>query len=163
MMRIIDKYRKEAYDLNATNYNKEVTWRHAILESIFRPEVTIPGKTPLSHLHPDIDKLHLPPGILIADWRKYQVEDHPALVRFQQRCHAAGLHDPWLRNYAFHFYPNKLPHHSNMRMITTGLGFGVCAAFVLYAAEKIYDQFYPTTYIHTEEYLKKHGTDGAHH
>lgn len=162
MKRIIDKYRKEAYDLHVGTYNKEVTWRHAILEAVFRPKIKVPGKEPTSHLHPDLDKLHLPSGVLMPDWRKYQVEDHPALVNFQKRCHAAGLHDPWLRNYAFQFYPNNMVYHSRFAFMTTGLTFGVCAAFVIFCAEKVYDQFFPITYPHTKEYLEKHGNDGHH-
>lgn len=163
MSRIIEKYRKEAYDLQVSHYNKYTTWRHAILESIFRPVIKVPGKDPLSHLHPDLHKLHLPDKVLMPDWRKYQVEDHPALVAFQKRCHASGLHDPWLRNYAHRFYPNMNDVRSRMAVVTKGLSFGFCAAVVVFGIEKIYDHFYPTIYPHTKEYIEKHGTGGHHH
>lgn len=162
MNRIVEKYRKEAYDLQVNNYNKHVPWRHAILEAIFRPVIKVPGKEPLSHLHPDLHKLHLPHGVLMPDWRKYQVEDHPALVRFQKRCHAAGLHDPWLRNYASNFYPNMCDVQSRFAVVTTGLGWGLCAALIIFSAEKIYDHFFPKTYQHTKEYIAKYGTGGHH-
>lgn len=163
MSRIIDKYRKEADYLFHNSYNKYPTWRFAILESIFRPQMKIPGKEPMSHLHPDIDKLHLPENVYIADWRKYRVEDHPALVNFQKRCHAAGLHDPWLRNYAFQFYPNMMYRRSRLAVVTTGLGFGVVAGGLIYIAEKVYDHYNPTTYVHTPEYIAKYGPGERHH
>ena len=160
---IIERYKKEAYDLYVGNYNKYVGWRQAILEAIFRPKVVVHGKEPMSHLHPNIDKLKLPHGVYIADWRKYRVEDHPALINFQKRCHAAGLHDPWLRNYAFQFYPNKYFHRSRFAFVTQGLTFGIVAASVLFISEKVYDKYFPTIYPHTEEYIAKYGTGERHH
>lgn len=163
MKRIIDKYRKEAYDLYVGNTNLlNPPWKLAILEAIFKPKVVVPGKEPLSHLHPDIDKLHLPEDALIADWRKYRVEDHPMLVNHQKRCHAAGLHDPFLRNYAWQLYPNTMVNRTKTRVITMGCGFGFVTALFLYIAERIYDHYYPMEYLHTEEYLKKHH-GGDHH
>ena len=138
MGNIIEKYRQESYHDFHHRYAKRSSWRAAILESIFRPEMQIPGgKTPMSHLHPDIHKLHLPEGVYIADWRKYKVEDHPALVNFQKRCHAAGLHDPWLRHYACQFYPNQMHRRSILSLVTTGLGFGVVAAAGIFYTEKL--------------------------
>lgn len=158
---IIDKYRKEAdYFMNHT-YHRRPSWREAILESIFRPKVKLPeGKGPMTHLHPDLKKLHLPEGIYISDWRKYKVEDHPALVNFQKRCHAAGLHDPWLRNYAHSFYPNNRVYRSKMAFITQGFSFGLCAGVGIYLLERVYYHFRPPHLEHSEEYLKAHG---GHH
>lgn len=163
MSRLIEKYRKEAHDLQYGDYNRTVSWRHAILEAIFRPEIKVPGKEPLSHLHPDIDKLHLPDHVKIADWRKYRVEDHPALMNFQKRCHAAGLHDPWLRNFAYAWYPNMIGQRSRFALITQGCVFGFFAGAAIYIGEKIYDHYFPTIYIHTEEYIEKYGTGERHH
>lgn len=164
MKRFIDKYRKEA-ELSMTEYKTDRTLRQAILESIFSPsmKLTTEGKGPMTHLHPDSDKLHLPPGIHIADWRKYRIEDHPALMKFQARCHAAGLHDPWLRNYACQWYPNMCVKRSRMAIVTIGLGWGFCAGLALYVAEKVYDKFYPTVYQHTPEYTAKYGTEEVFH
>lgn len=154
---IIDKYRKEADDFYNNTLHRDVTWREAILESIFRPTLKLPeGKGPMTHLHPDIKKLHLPEGIYIADWRKYKVEDHPALVNFQKRCHAAGLHDPWLRNYAHMFYPNNRACRSRWAFISTGLGFGFFAGLGLFLTHKTFHYFFPPNYEHSEEYLAAH-------
>lgn len=142
--KIIDKYRKEAYESFEGNYNKDVSLREAILESFFRPikKYRVRGKEPMSHLHPDIDKLHLPEHVYIADWRKYRVEDHPALVNFQKKCHAAGLHDPWLRNYAYQFYPNCYgPGRSVTALVTTGCLTGLCVASAIFACQKAYKYF----------------------
>lgn len=158
MSQIIEKYRKEAHDLFYGSYKAQPTLRQAILESIFRPKMVIPGKEPMSHLHPNMKNLHLPPGVYIADWRKYKVEDHPALVNFQKRCHAAGLHDPWLRNYAFQFYPNMMVYRSKMAFITQGCFLGFLIGAAAWGAEKIYDHYYPMTYAHTKEYIEKYGT-----
>jgi hypothetical protein len=164
MKAIIDKYRKEAWDSFNNDYRANRTIRQAILECIFSPTYKLPeGKGPMTHLHPDSHKLHLPHGIHIADWRKYRVEDHPALVKFQERCHAAGLHDPWLRNYAFRYYPNMVSKRSRMAMATIGLGYGFVGGLVLYLGEKIYDHFYPTIYQHTPEYTAKYGTEEVYH
>lgn len=163
MSRFIEKLRKDAdYHFNH-EYGLYPTWRSAILESIFKPKAKVPGKEPMSHLHPDIDKLHLPENVYIADWRKYRVEDHPALMNFQKRCHAAGLHDPWLRNYAFMFYPNNLVKRSRMALITYGCGFGFVTGGIIFLTEKIYHHFYPPTYAHTPEYIAKYGTAERHH
>lgn len=161
---IIDKYRKEAHYLHEMETQRHVTWRHAILESIFRPVNHVKGKEPTSHLHPDLDKLHLPPHVLIADWRKYRVEDHPGLVAFQKRCHASGLHDPWLRNFCFLMYPNMRSSKSRMAVITTQLSWGFAAACVIFCAEKIYTHYYPRVYQDfTPEYIAKHGSSKHHH
>lgn len=144
--KIIDKYRQEAYRDYYGCYNQLYTWRQAILESIFRPEIEVKGKGPMTHLHPNIKKLHLPHDVHIADWRKYKVEDHPILVNFQKRCHASGLHDPWLRNHAFKFYPNTMGDRSRLRVVTTGWLFGLIAGSTLYILERIYDKYYPTEY-----------------
>ena len=156
--KIIDKYRKEAEMSFLSNYNRHTTWRAAILESIFRPVCKVPGKTDMSHLHPNIDKLHLPHGVYIADWRKYRVEDHPALIAFQKRCHAAGLNDPWLRNFAHGFYPNQLVRKSLTSIATTGMGAGFLIGFSLFLTRKAYLHFFPITYQHTPEYIAKYGT-----
>lgn len=162
--KIVDDLREEAYQAYEGTAQKRLSWRHAILESIFRPTVRLPpGKTPNSHPHPNLAKLHLPEGHIISDWRKYRVEDHPALVNFQKRCHAAGLHDPWLRNYAYAFYPSKMERRSKLAFITTGLGFGIIAGTSLFIAEKIYDHFFPTEYKHTPLYKGDgHGHDKHH-
>lgn len=136
MSKFIEKYRKECYDSYLGNYNKHVSMREAILEAIFRPagKFEVPGgKKAMSHLHPEHDKLHLPENCYIADWRKYKVEDHPALVNFQKKCHSAGLHDPWLRNYAHQFYPNARDARSVTTVVTTGCltGFFVAAAICI--------------------------------
>lgn len=164
MSKIIEKYRKEAeVDFNS-RVKKYPNLRGAILESIFAPEMKLPeGKGPMTHLHPDIDKLHLPHGMYIADWRKYRVEDHPSLMAHQKRCHAAGLHDPWARNFAFNYYPNIMWRRSRMAVATIGLGYGFCCALVLYVGEKVFDHFYPTTYKHTPEYVAKYGTKEVFH
>lgn len=162
--KIIDKYRQEAWDSHNNEYRLHRTLRQAILESIFAPEFKLPpGKGPMTHLHPDLDKLHLPPGIVMPDWRKYRVEDHPALVNFQKRCHAAGLHDPWLRNYAFRWYPNMCTKRSGLALVTIGCTWGFGIAAVLYAGEKVYDHFYPTVYLHTPEYTAKYGNEEVYH
>lgn len=158
MSRIIEKYRQEAWKLYNESYSKRQTWKFAILEAIFRPEMRLPpGKGGMTHLHPDIDKLHLPEGVYIADWRKYRVEDHPALINFQKRCHAAGLHDPWLRNFACHFYPNVIGYRTRFTAITYGLFFGLIVGGLAFTGEKIYDHYFPMTYEHSKEYLEKHG------
>lgn len=163
MRKIIDKYRKEAFDLHVGVYSKTVSWRQAILEAIFRPRMVVKGKEDMSHLHPNIKNLHLPDKVYISDWRKYRVEDHPALMNFQRRCHAAGLHDPWLRNFAYGFYPNKYWYRSKLGFVTQGCltGFGI--ALALYLGEKLYDRYYPYTYQHTKEYIEKYGTGERHH
>lgn len=163
MFKIIEKYRKEAYDLHHGTYTKDVSWRQAILESIFRPKIEVPGKEPMSHLHPNIKNLHLPDKVYISDWRKYRVEDHPALVNFQKRCHATGLHDPWLRNFAYQFYPNNFGPRSRFAFMTQGCLFGFCAGSLIYVGEKIYDHFFPYTYQHSKEYIQKYGTGERHH
>lgn len=160
MSKIIEKYRQQAYDLHVNNYAKYIPWRQAILEAIFMPVPKIPGgKGPMTNLHPNIDKLHLPDGVFISDWRKYKVEDHPALMNFQKKCHAAGLHDPFLRNHAWQFYQNTFTHRSRMAFITRGLGFGLVAGFLIVLGETI---FFPMTYEHTEEHIKKYGTGERH-
>lgn len=164
MGHVVAKYRKEAEDIYNGCYNSSLPWRGAILEAIFKPEMKVPGgKGPLTHLHPDIDKLHLPDGVKIADWRKYKVEDHPALVNFQKRCHAAGLHDPWLRNYAYSFYPNMRYHRSRFAAATNQLTFGFAAACALWVVRKVYLHYYPIDIIHTEEYKAKHAASHGHH
>lgn len=165
MMKIIDKYRKEAETKMNTEYTNRVSLRQAILESIFSPDLKVatPGKGPMTHLHPDSDKLHLPSKVVLPDWRKYRVEDHPALMKFQARCHAAGLHDPWLRNYAFSWYPNMCFKRSRMAIATIGIKHGFCFAAVLYLGEKIYDHYYPTIYQHTPEYVAKYGNEEVFH
>lgn len=163
MSRIINKYRQEAHDLYHGHWKRLPTWRMAILETIFRPKMVIPGKGPLTHLHPNIKNLHIPAGMLIADWRKYRVEDHPALMNFQKRCHASGLHDPWLRNYCHQFYPNQMVHRSRLAFITQGCFFGFFAGGLAFLAEKVYDHYYPMNYVHTKEYVEKHGAGGGHH
>lgn len=165
MKGLIDKYRKEIEASVSGEYKTARTIRQGILESIFAPPMKLAtkGKGPMTHLHPDSHKLHLPAGAHIADWRKYRVEDHPALMKFQARCHAAGLHDPWLRNYAYQWYPNMLFRRSKIAIVTIGLKHGFCFALVLYAGEKIYDHFYPTVYRHTPEYIAKYGTGEVFH
>lgn len=166
MSKIIAKYKKEAYDSYIGNYNKDVSMREAILESIFKPcgKWKVPGKEPMSHLHPNIDKLHLPHGVYIADWRKYKVEDHPALINFQKKCHSAGLHDPWLRNYAHQLYPNvRGPTRSAMALVTTGCLYGFCFAATIYAIENVYFHYYPLEVAHTPEWLAKYGKSHEHH
>jgi len=164
MNKIIEKYRKEASELYDGCYSNDTTWRAAILEAIFRPQYTLPpGKGPMTHLHPDIDKLHLPENIYIADWRKYRVEDHPALVNFQKRCHAAGLHDPWLRNFAHAFYPNQRDRRSYFAFVTRGLAFGFFTALTLFTVRTIYLHYYPIDYPHTPAYIEKYGKGGKPH
>lgn len=163
MSKIIEKYRKEAETLYMGSYSKYQTWRFAILEALFRPQMKVPGKEPMSHLHPNMDKLHFPHGIYMADWRKYRVEDHPALVNFQKRCHAAGLHDPWLRNHAYNFYPNMMANRSRFAFITQGLTFGFVVGGTIFLGEKVYDYYYPMTYIHSKEYLEEQASKGHHH
>lgn len=131
-----DKYRQEAWRNFNERLSPDPTWREAILEAIFRPTMLHPGKEPLSHLHPRIKELHLPEGSYIADWRKYRVEDHAMLQRFQERCHAAGMHDPWLRNYAYQFYNNQVPARSKLRVVTQGFGRGFCIAAILTLGSK---------------------------
>jgi hypothetical protein len=161
---IIEKYRNEAWESFNSEYRTSRTLRQSILECLFSPKFRLPeGKTALTHLHPDHDKLHLPHGIRISDWRKYRVEDHAALVKFQARCHAAGLHDPWLRNYAFQWYPNMCTKRARLPLVTIGMVHGFCMALVVYVGEKIYDQFYPTVYRHTPEYTAKYGTKEVFH
>lgn len=157
LLKLIDKYRKQAQKNYEGRPSHDPTWREAILETIFRPLLKVPGKEPMSHLHPDIKKLHLPHGVYIADWRKYKVEDHPALVNFQKRCHASGLHDPWLRNHAWKFYPNLLYCRSVTRVVTHGCLTGFLIGGTIFLLEKTYDYFYPPEYIHTERY------EGPHH
>lgn len=163
MSKIIQKYKQEAHDRYHGRYRTVPTWRDAILETIFRPRPVVPGKGPLTHLHPNIKNLHIPGGMLIADWRKYRVEDHPALVNFQKRCHAAGLHDPWLRNYCHQFYPNTMGYRSKLAFATQGCLFGFVVGGLAFLAEKTYDHYYPTYYEHTEEYIKKYGHGERHH
>lgn len=163
MGQVVAKYRQEAEDTYTSCYNSILPWRGAILEAIFKPQMKVPaGKGPLTHLHPDIKNLHLPENVYIADWRKYRVEDHPALVAFQKRCHAAGLHDPWLRNYAYSFYPNMRQYRSRFAAITNQLTFGLAAASVLWVAKKVYLNYYPIDLIHTEEYKARHSADHEH-
>lgn len=163
MSKIIAKYRKEAEDRFSSTYQQSPTWRAAFLESIFRPEIRVGGgRAPMTHLHPQHDKLHLPHGIYIADWRKYRVEDHEILVNFQKRCHAAGLHDPWLRNYAHGLYPNEYVCRSITAMVTKQLSWGFTAALVFFIGQKVYLHYYPNVYEHTPEYVEKYGTGELH-
>lgn len=160
MSRILDKYRKEAHDYFNHDYRLHLPWRAAILEAIFKPKAHVPGKDNMTHLHPDIDKLHLPPGVYIADWRKYQVTDHPALMKFQKRCHDAGLHDPWLRNFAYTFYPNYLTGRSRFAVVMNQSGWGFVAALILFASHKTLVYFFPPDYKHSP-WHDEHG-DGHH-
>lgn len=144
-------------------FKYKVTWREAILESIFRPEMVVGGgRAEYTHLHPNLDKLHLPPDIYLSDWRKYRVQDHQILVNFQKKCHANGLHDPWLRNYACGLYPSRRPNRSITRVVTRYMGWGFCAATVLYAIEMTYLKLFPITYDHSPEYIAKYGTGELH-
>lgn len=153
ILNIIDKYRKEAYRDYICNHNNEVTWRRAILESIFKPEFPkIPGKGPMDMLHPDIKKLHLPENVYIADWRKYKVEDHPMLMDFQKRLHTVGLHDPWLRNHAYKFYHNRSGPRSVTRFTTEGIVFGFILGATIFGLEKLYDHYYPSQPLTAAEY-----------
>lgn len=163
MSKIIQRLRKEAVDRMNGEYIRQASWRAAILEAIFRPKMQVGGgRAPMSHLHPDHDKLHLPPGVYFPDWRKYRIEDHPMLVNFQKRCHESGLHDPWLRNYCSGLYPNKTVDRSRFAFITTGLSWGLSAATIFFIGQKIYGHFYPTVYDHTPEYVAKYGTKELH-
>lgn len=154
----IEKYRAEAWKLYNEDYAADPNWRFAILEALFRPGYVVPkGKGSMTHLHPDNHKFHLPEGCNVPDWRKYRVEDHPALIAFQKRCHAAGLHDPWLRNYAYNFYPSK-----TFRRTKFALGFkysfrGILTGFSLYGLYAAYRHFFPTKLLHTPEYTAKYG------
>lgn len=142
VLKFIDKYRQEAWRTMNERVTTEPTWREAILESIFKPEMVHPGKEPMSHLHPRIKELHLPEGSYIADWRKYRVEDHGALKRFQERCHAAGMHDPWLRNYCHMFYNNQVGARSTTRVVTNGCARGFGIAVILTLGAKYFDIFH---------------------
>lgn len=156
IFKFIDKYRQEAWHDYHNRISETPTWRQALLESIFRPSLVVPGKTPMSHLHPRIKELNLPKGMYIADWRKYQVEDHPILVNYQKRCHAMGLHDPWLRNYAHQFYDNNVMARSRMRALTEGFSVGFLIGLGLYLTRITYRHFYPLEVGHTEKYYEKH-------
>ena len=155
----IDKWRKTAENEHSKRYERFPTWRDTILESIFRPEVKVlNGKEPLSHLHPDTKKLHLPPNIRISDWRKYRVEDHPALIEYQKKCHSSGLHDFWLRNTAYNWYPNMVPRRSVIALFTTNLHKGLALAIAIYIPKYIYCDYYKMLeYEHTPDYVEKYG------
>lgn len=161
----IDKWRKTAELEFTRRYARVPTWRDAILESLFHPENQVRnGKTRMSHLHPDIDKLHLPHGVYIADWRKYRVEDHPALVEFQKKCHAAGLHDPWLRNNCHHFYPRRYFAASNMKIVTHQLGKGFLIGLAFWIPKYLYvDYFKLYKFEHTPDYIEKYGHEEVFH
>lgn len=162
IFKLIDKYRREAWESHNTRLANEPTWREAILETIFRPRMVHPGKGPMTHLHPKIKELHLPDHMYIADWRKYRIEDHPILVKFQERCHAAGMHDPWLRNYCFQFYDNQVMARSRTRAVTTGcltgfvLGFGL---HVIMRASERYTNIWGNHHDHDTD----SGSDDGHH
>lgn len=152
----LQKLRDEAHKSRWTASNTP-TWKEAILETIFQPKpYEIPGKGPMDMLHPNIKKLHLPHGMYLADWRKYKVEDHPELVQFQKRCHAAGLHDPWLRNNAFRFYPNMRANRSIMAWICQGATTGIAVGFALWATVKY---LFPPI----EDKYSSHGSGHGHH
>lgn len=162
---ILARYRQEAQDLAFKEYRYPTTYRAAILQSIFRPKYpSVPNKGPMDMLHPDIDKLHLPHGVYIADWRKYRVEDHPALVKFQNRCHNAGLHDHWLKNDCHKFYENTGGgDKSKIAAVTHQMSWGFCAAVILYGIKQVYTHFFPFHYEHTKEYIEKYGPGGKPH
>lgn len=160
---IIEKYRQEAVDSFSGDYIRRPTWRAAFLEAIFRPEMKVGGgRGRMTHLHPDQDKLHLPHNIYLPDWRKYRVEDHPMLVNFQKRCHAAGLHDPWLRNYAHGLYPHRIMTRSVTALVLTQASWGFTAALLIFIGQKVYLHYYPYIYDHTPEYIEKYGTGELH-
>lgn len=153
----IEKLREEAYKSRWHKPTQTGTWTDAFLETIFRTEQRpIPGKGPMDMLHPDIKKLHLPHGMYLADWRKYRVEDHPELVNFQKKCHLAGLHDPWLRNHAFKFYPHMRSDRSIMTFMLRGIGTGFLIALAIYL---------PCKYLlpDVEDKYSSHGSHHGHH
>lgn len=164
MSKYIEKLRQESWGYHNNEYKRYPFWREAILEAIFRPKMKDPpGKSPMSHLHPDLHKLHMPANIYIADWRKYRVEDHVALMRFQKRCHQLGLHDPWLKNYCWMFYSNQRKHRSRFATITLGFTWGVAFGTILAGMKWTYLYFYPMEYQHSPEYIAKYGNQEVYH
>lgn len=155
---------KEAESWRFTGkFGQPVTWKDILREMIIRPDVKVKnGKAPMTHLHPDHDKLHIPHGVYIADWRKYRVEDHPALVNFQKTLQARGLHDPWLRNNAWACYPNRMKNLSSITVATTYLGRGLVLGFVIYVCKRLCPK---PKLEHTPWYREKYGDKEvfAHH
>lgn len=167
MFRWYANLRQKAQDLAYNDVYKMKSWKATIMETVFRPDYpAMPHKGPMDMLHPDIKKLHLPHGVYIADWRKYKVEDHPALVRFQERCHRSGLHDPWLRNECHAFYENTGGgFKSRTAAAFYQCSYGFVMAVVFYIAQKVYFKYYPVSYIYSDEYVEKWGPQGKpkHH
>jgi len=161
----IENWRKKVEIEHTKRYTKDGTIRQAILESLFHPKMRVEnGKGNMTHLHPETGKLHMPHGVYISDWKKYQVEDHPALMEFQKRCHTMGLHDPWLRNFAHSFYTDSVVTRSCMRIVTTRLGLGFLLGFVLWLPKYLYvDYFKLYKYEHTPAYIEKYGHEEVFH
>ena len=168
MSKILAKYRQKAVEAVYHDYSRIRPWQTAVLESIFRPkQPKIPGKGTMEMLHPDHKNLHIPGGMYIADWRKYKVEDHPALVKFQERCHRAGLHDPFLRNDAFLFLEGSSEGaKTKWAVLTQQCMAGLAVALVMIGISKVYCLFRKPYYKHSDEYWEKWGPEGkpaGHH
>lgn len=48
---------------------------------------------------------HLPKGVRIPDWKKYNVQETPELLEVQKRLAEKGLKNPWLRNDVWRYDP----------------------------------------------------------
>lgn len=88
------------------------------------------------------------------DWRKYKVDDIPALVNVRNALASQGLKDPWLRNEVWRHNPalGKSALSNMGKMVFRGWKLGAVAALTLYFVN---NTFFP------EEHHDDH--HGDHH
>lgn len=93
--------------------------------------------------YPPPPGMYLPRGVRIPDYREFKVDENtPRLLKTKQKIDAKGLHNPWLRIWAWQEHINYAGYSMtdrNFKSFTKGMRTGLVICLLYYSYTKLFD------------------------